>query len=118
MSVFKDNARGFEEATTVCEDVHAFRDFLTGIQIHGYTLVSACLNFRGQHDIALILAKVSMQRLEQQEAILGGYQNDWYHYGKASCSYQIQMLNERNKCIQIPDTQVQTFNDYINVNVG
>ena len=96
-----------------------FRDYLTGIQIHGYALVSTCLNYKKQHEIFHVLSKVGLDRLLQQETALGGYYNDWYHYGKASCSYQIQMLKQQDKCIRVPDEQsLELFNDYQNVKIG
>ena len=66
---------------------HYFCSFLRksyrlGIQIHGYALVSTCLNHQKQHEIFHVLSKVGLDRLLQQENALGGYYNDWYHYGK------------------------------------
>jgi hypothetical protein len=84
----------------------------------GYALVSAALNFKNQHSKVHQLAKLAMDRLKQQESILGGRYNDWYHYGKASCSYMIPMLSKHDKCIEIPDIEIELFNDYQMVKTG
>ena len=44
--------------------------------------VSTCLNYKKQHEIFHVLSKVGLDRLLKQENALGGYYNDWYHYGK------------------------------------
>ena len=44
--------------------------------------VSTCLNYNKQHEIFHVLSKVGLDRLLKQENALGGYYNDWYHYGK------------------------------------
>ena len=44
--------------------------------------VSTCLNYEKQHEIFHVLSKVGLDRLLKQENALGGYYNDWYHYGK------------------------------------
>ena len=79
--------------------------------------MSTCFNYRKQHEIFHVMSKVAMDRMMHQEKALGGHYNDWYDYGKASCSYRINMLGEQSKCLKIPD-KIELFNDYINVKVG
>ena len=89
-----------------------FRDYLLNIQIQGYALVTTCLNYNGSATSEPLL-KLGFERLKQQENILGGRFNDWFNYGKASCSYQIQQFSRQNYCLTIPIEQnVQLFNDY------
>ena len=110
LQVFKENAMP-TLGNTVCEQVHAFRDYLMDIQIQGYALVSTCLNYNGSLTIDPLL-QLGIERLKQQEDILGGRFNDWYAYGKASCSYQIQQFGRQDHCIKVSDDSVELFNDY------
>ena len=41
-----------------------------------------------------------------------------YNYGKAACSYQIQLLKDQEKCVQIPEDNVDLFNNYIILKLG
>ena len=109
LEVFKENAMP-TSSSTVCQQVHEFRDYLMDIQIQGYALVSTCLNYNGSLAIEPLL-EMGLKRLKQQEEILGGRFNDWYAYGKASCSYQIQQFERQDHCIKVSDT-VELFNDY------
>ena len=111
LGVFKENAMP-TSTSTVCQQVHAFRDYLMDIQIQGYALVSTCLNYNGSLAIDP-LVELGLKRLKQQEEILGGRFNDWYAYGKASCSYQIQQFGRQDHCIKVSsDDTVELFNDY------
>ncbi len=118
MGVFKENAKTYGGGGNVCKQVHAFRDFLMAMQIQGYALLSSALNYRGHHDAVHALAKVALERLKQQEAVLGGRYNDWYNYGKASCSYQIPMLAKQDKCIKVLMEKLSFLTELTPITVG
>lgn len=109
---FKEHAQP-EQDRSVCQQVHQYRDYLTGLQIQGYALLSTCFNVQLKHDIVHVLTKVGHDRLMQQQRVLGGYYNDWYEYGKASCSYQIRLLRNQSQCLTVVPDEPQLFNDYL-----
>lgn len=53
------------------------RDYLTGIQIQGYALLSTALNYLGHHQAVHALLDLAMERFKEQEEILGNRHNDW-----------------------------------------
>ena len=55
-----------------------FRDYLTGVQIQGYALLSTALNHVGHHQAVHVLLELAMQRFKEQENILGDRHNDWF----------------------------------------
>jgi hypothetical protein len=53
------------------------RDYLTGVQLQGYALLSGALNQVGHHQAVHALLDLAMQRFKEQENILGARYNDW-----------------------------------------
>ena len=78
VGVFSEQVRpSKDEGRPFCDQVHAFRDYLVGIQIQGYALVSTAFNYLDDHESVQKLLALALERLTQQEKVLGGRHNDW-----------------------------------------
>ena len=77
VGVFSEQVGPSEEGKPYCDQVHLFRDYLQGIQILGYSLLSAALNYLNDLESVQQLLDLALQRLKQQEEVLGGRYNDW-----------------------------------------
>ena len=54
-----------------------FRDYLVALQIQGYALLLAALNCIGNRRAAIMAQMMAINRLVQQEEVLGARYNDW-----------------------------------------